>query len=143
LRSKPLRSTDRRAARLWPKAAVLSWEVTVPDALGKDFEGVVAAARPGSFRAAAVGFRDSFWLLSCSLIVMCSQPTIAHAANWLSTLAFALLGPLWAFQVVSSATSSRMFAGFSTVVMGFCPDRASIRVCLPFNRVRVRCKTAL
>jgi hypothetical protein len=54
-----------------------------------------------------------------SLTIMCSQPTIAHAANWLSTLAFALLGPLWAFQVISSATSSRMIAGFSTVVIGF------------------------
>jgi hypothetical protein len=54
-----------------------------------------------------------------SLTVMCSQPTIAHAANWLSTLAFALLGPLWAFQVVSSPTSGRMIAGFSTVVIGF------------------------
>jgi hypothetical protein len=54
-----------------------------------------------------------------SLTTMCSQPTIAHAANWLSTLAFALLGPLWAFQVVSSATSGRMITGFSTVVLGF------------------------
>jgi hypothetical protein len=54
-----------------------------------------------------------------SLTMMCSQPTIAHAANWLSTLAFALLGPLWAFQVVSSATSSRMIAGSSTIGIGF------------------------
>ena len=54
-----------------------------------------------------------------SLTMMCSQPTIAHAANWLSTLAFALLGPLWAFQGISSATSSRMIAGFSTIVVGF------------------------
>jgi predicted membrane protein len=54
-----------------------------------------------------------------SLTIMCSRPTIAHAANWLSTVAFALLGPLWALQVASPATSSRMIAGFSTVVIGF------------------------
>jgi hypothetical protein len=142
----------RRAVAYGRRLLSLMGASWFPMTLGNDFAGVVAAARPGSFRAAAVGFGDSFWSLSAlyaslffawSLIVMCSQPTIAHAANWLSTLAFALLGPLWAFQVVSSATSSRMIAGFFTVVMGFCPDRASIRVCLPFHRVRVRCKTAL
>jgi hypothetical protein len=54
-----------------------------------------------------------------SLTTICSQPTIAHAANWLSTLAFALLGPMWAFQVAGSPTSSRIVAGFSTIVVGF------------------------
>jgi hypothetical protein len=53
-----------------------------------------------------------------SLTIMCSTPTIAHAANWLSTLAFALLGLLWAWQVASPAPS-RMIAGFSTIVVGF------------------------
>jgi hypothetical protein len=54
-----------------------------------------------------------------SLTMICSQPPIARAANWLSTLAFALLGPLWSLQVGRSAASGRMIAGFSTVVMGF------------------------
>jgi hypothetical protein len=54
-----------------------------------------------------------------SLTMMCSRPTIAHTANWLSTVAFALLGPLWALQEASPATSSRMVAGFSTVLIGF------------------------
>jgi hypothetical protein len=54
-----------------------------------------------------------------SLMMMCLSPTIAHAANWLSTVAFALLGPMWASQTAGSATRSRMIAGFSTVVVGF------------------------
>jgi hypothetical protein len=54
-----------------------------------------------------------------SLSTMSSQPTIAHAANWLSTLTFALLGPMSASQVAGSAVSSRMIAGFSTVIVGF------------------------
>jgi hypothetical protein len=54
-----------------------------------------------------------------SLTGMCSQQTIARAANWLSTLSFALLGPMWSLQVASSAGSSRMIAGFSTVLTGF------------------------
>jgi hypothetical protein len=51
-----------------------------------------------------------------SLTITCSTPTIAHAANWLPTVAFAFLGPMWASQAPSSA---RMIAGFSTVVVGF------------------------
>jgi hypothetical protein len=56
-----------------------------------------------------------FWTLSA----MCSQPTIAHAANWLSALAFALLGPIWSLQITNSVTSTRMVLGFFTIIIGF------------------------
>ena len=54
-----------------------------------------------------------------SLTMMCSRPAIAHAVNWLSTVAFALIGPMWASQTAGAATRSRMVVGFSTVVIGF------------------------
>jgi hypothetical protein len=54
-----------------------------------------------------------------SLTTICSRPTIAHAANWLSTVAFALLGPVWASQGPSNAIGKRMIYGFATVVIGF------------------------
>jgi hypothetical protein len=54
-----------------------------------------------------------------SLTIMCSTPAIARAVNWLSTVAFALVGPMWAAQTAGAATRSRMIAGFSTVVIGY------------------------
>jgi hypothetical protein len=54
-----------------------------------------------------------------SLTIMCSTPTIAHAANWLSPAAFALIGPMWASQSAGTAIRTRMIVGFSTVVIGF------------------------
>jgi hypothetical protein len=54
-----------------------------------------------------------------SLTIMCSTPAIAHAANWLSTVAFALIGPMWASQSAGTAITTSMIVGFSTVVIGF------------------------
>lgn len=54
-----------------------------------------------------------------SLTITCSHPSIAHAANWLSMVAFALLGPMWASQAANPATRMRMIVAFSTVVVGF------------------------
>jgi hypothetical protein len=54
-----------------------------------------------------------------SLTIMCTSPTLAHSANWLSTLGFASLGPIWATQHAGPVVGGRMIAAFATVVISF------------------------
>jgi hypothetical protein len=54
-----------------------------------------------------------------SLTRICSAPLFAHIASWLSPLAFAALGFVWALQAEGYAPRTRVVAAISPIVIGF------------------------
>jgi hypothetical protein len=64
-----------------------------------------------------------------SLASICSALLFAHIASWLSPLAFAALGFVWALQAEGYAPSTRLVAAISPIVIGF----LSVLIVPPFD----------